>query len=280
VTSAQRERALPATRAEPGTTRRRSIPWRSVAGVLLPVLVIAVLIVGWEIGVRIAGTPRWFLPKPSDIVREMIESRALLWRHTVTTLQEMLVGLALAFVLGITLAIAIVGSRLVERAVYPLVIASQAVPIIALAPILLVWFGYGLTPKVIVVVLTCFFPIVVATVGGLRAVDSDAVALLRSMGASRWQLMRIVRLPSALPALLAGTRIAAAWSVIGAIVGEWVGASAGLGYLMTRSASQFQTPRLYAAVTIAALLGIALFALVSLIERLVLPWQTHARRGD
>jgi len=278
MTGLPRERPLSVTPAGAREDRRRRIPWRALAGVLLPALVIALLIAAWEIGVRVDGTPRWFLPKPSDVARELVESRALLWRHTWTTLQEMLVGLALAFVLGITLAIAIVASQVVERAVYPLVIASQAVPIIALAPILLVWFGYGLTPKVIVVVLTCFFPIVVATVGGLRAVDQDAIALLRSMGASRWQLMRIVRVPSALPALLAGTRIAAAWSVIGAIVGEWVGASSGLGYLMTRSASQFQTPRLYAAVVIAALLGIGLFVLVSLVERFALPWQTHARR--
>ncbi len=276
MTGIPRPRALAKTSA---AGRVWSFSWRSVLSYLLPLLVVCALIAAWEIGVRIDGTPRWFLPKPSDIARELVASRALLWRHTWTTLQEMLVGLGLAFVLGIGLAIAIVGSRLVERAVYPLVIASQAVPIIALAPILLVWFGYGLTPKVIVVVLTCFFPIVVATVGGLRAVDSDAVALLRSMGASRWQLMRVVRIPSALPALLAGTRIAATWSVIGAIVGEWVGASAGLGYLMTRSASQFQTPRLYAAVVIAAALGIGLFVLVSLVERVALPWQARDQRG-
>ncbi len=158
-------------------------------------------------------------------------------------------------------------------------VASQAVPIIALAPILLIWFGYGMTPKVIVVVLTCFFPIVVSMVDGLRAADTDALALLRSMGASRWQIMRIVRVPAALPALFSGTRIAAAWSVIGALVGEWVGASSGLGYLMTRSASQFQTPRLYAAVFVAAALGITLFALVALAERVLLPWRRVDRRG-
>lgn len=277
MTGVPRERPVVATTTE-RPAGRRTVPWRSAAGVLLPALVIGLLVAGWEIGVRIDGTPRWFLPKPSDVARELVESRALLWRHTWTTLQEMLVGLAFAFILGITLAVAIVASQLVERAIYPLVIASQAIPIIALAPILLVWFGYGLTPKVIVVVLTCFFPIVVATVGGLRSVDPDAVALMRSMGAGRWQIMRIIRIPSAMPALLGGTRIAAAWSVIGAIVGEWVGASSGLGYLMTRSASQFQTPRLYAAVVIAAVLGIGLFALVSLVERFALPWQTRDHR--
>lgn len=276
MTGIPRPRALAKTSA---AGRVWSFSWRSVLSYLLPLLVVCALIAAWEIGVRIDGTPRWFLPKPSDVAKELVESRHLLWGHTKTTLQEMLVGLAIAFMLGIVLAVAIVASQVIERAIYPLIIASQAIPIIALAPILLVWFGYGLTPKVIVVVLTCFFPIVVATVGGLRAVDSDAIALLRSMGASRWQVMRIVRIPSALPSLLAGTRIAAAWSVIGAIVGEWVGASSGLGYLMTRSASQFQTPRLYAAVAIAACLGIGLFCIVSLIERLAMPWHAASQRN-
>ena len=238
------------------------------------------LLVAWEVGVRLDDTPRWFLPRPTDVLSELVRSRQLIWGHTWTTLQEMVIGLTLAIVLGVALAVAIAASRTVERALYPLLIASQAVPIIALAPILLIWFGYGLTPKVIVVVLTCFFPIVISMVGGLRAADVDAIALLRSMGASRWQVIRLVRVPSALPSLFSGLRIAAAWSVIGAIVGEWVGASSGLGYLMTRSASQFQTPRLYAAVAVAAALGMSLFALVALFERWALPWQRRAVRRE
>jgi ABC-type nitrate/sulfonate/bicarbonate transport system permease component len=250
----------------------------SILGWLLPVVIIALVVIGWEVAVRVDNTPRWFLPAPTDVWRELLKSHRLIWGHTWTTLKEMLVGLSLAFVMGVVLAVCIASSRLVERALYPLIIASQAVPIIALAPVLLIWFGYGLTPKVIVVVLTCFFPIVVSTVDGLRATDPDAIALLRSMGASRWQIMRIVRIPASLPYLFSGTRIAATWSVIGAIVGEWVGASSGLGYLMTRSASQFQTPRLYAAVLVAAALGIVLFLLVAAIERVALPWRAAERR--
>jgi ABC-type nitrate/sulfonate/bicarbonate transport system permease component len=260
-------------RKRPGVSKQTAIAW------LIPLLVICTGIVAWEIGVRIDNTPRWFLPRPTDVARELIESRAMLWRHTWTTLQEMLLGLGLAIVLGVALAVALASSRLIERSLYPLLVASQAVPIIALAPILLIWFGYGLTPKVIVVVLTCFFPIVVATIDGLRSADRDAINLLRSMGANRGQIMRVVRVPAAMPAVFSGVRIASAWSVIGAIVGEWVGASQGLGYLMTRSQSQFQTPRLYAAVLIAALLGITLFALVSLIERLAMPWR-RIERGE
>jgi ABC-type nitrate/sulfonate/bicarbonate transport system permease component len=254
--------------------RRRWLPTRrGLLHWLLPCAVIALAIAGWEIGVRLDDTPRWFLPRPSDVARETIVSRALLWRHTWTTLQEVLVGYALAFVLGVLLAVSIASSRIVERALYPAIVASQAVPIIALAPILLIWFGYGMTPKVIVVVLTCFFPIAVAMVDGLRAADSDMLALLRSMGAGRWQVLRIVRLPAALPHLFSGLRIAAAVSVIGAIVGEWVGASQGLGYLMTRSSAQFQTARLFAAVLIAALMGVLLFAAVALAERAAMPWR-------
>lgn len=267
-----RERTLPRERFRGARPRRRP-DGAVVVGWLVPLVVIALGLVIWEVTVVVRDTPRWLLPRPSAIGRELVESRALLWRHTWTTLQEMLFGLALAFALGVLLAVAIASSRLVERSLYPAVIASQAVPIIALAPILLIWFGYGMTPKVIVVVLTCFFPIVVNLVDGLRAADADAIALLRSMGASRWQLLRLVRVPAALPHLFSGTRIAAAWSVIGALVGEWVGASQGLGYLMIRSQSQFQTPRLFAAVLIAALLGVVLFVVVAALERILLPWR-------
>jgi ABC-type nitrate/sulfonate/bicarbonate transport system permease component len=278
VTGATRERERerhPASGVEAAAPRapRRATDLAAVAGWVLPLLLLAAAVGAWELAVRIRDTPRWFLPKPSDIARELVVSRALLWGHTWTTLQEVLVGLALALVLGVLLGVLIASSRLVERAVYPAIVASQAIPIIALAPILLIWFGYGMTPKIIVVVLICFFPIVVNMVDGLRAADADAIALLRSMGANRLQIMRIVRLPAALPSLFSGIRIAAAVSVIGALVGEWVGASSGLGYLMTRSAAQFQTPRLFAAVVIAAALGMTLFALVALVERLALPWR-------
>lgn len=281
MTGLTRRRALPEAERERGraAASRRRPEWSVVLGWLVPLLALALGLLAWEVIVRLRDTPAWFIPKPTEVFRELVESRSLIWGHTWTTLREMLLGLVLAFLLGVLLAVAISASRLVERAVYPAIVASQAVPIIALAPILLIWFGYGMTPKVIVVVLTCFFPIVVSMVDGLRAADADALALLRSMGASRWQIMWIVRVPAALPALFSGTRIAAAWSVIGALVGEWVGASSGLGYLMTRSASQFQTPRLYAAVFVAAALGIALFALVALAERVLLPWRRVDRRG-
>jgi ABC-type nitrate/sulfonate/bicarbonate transport system permease component len=245
----------------------RTIAWG------IPSLLIVMAIVAWELIVRLSDTPRWFLPPPSAILSTLFDDRRLMLHHTWVTLEELLLGFAISVVLGIAFALAIAASRIVERAFYPFVVASQAIPIIALAPILLIWFGYGLTPKVIVVVLICFFPIVVNTVDGLRSVDPELVDLLRSMGASEWTIYRVVRIPSSLPSIFSGTRIAAAVSVIGALIGEWVGASAGLGSLMTRSAAQFLTARVFAAVLISAVIGLAMFGVVALLERLFLPWQ-------
>lgn len=238
-----------------------------------PIALIVLVITGWESVVRLKETPRWFLPPPSAVAVALFDSRRILLHHTAITLEEVVVGFALSFLLGVAFALAIASSPIVERAFYPFVIASQAIPIIALAPILLIWFGYGLTPKVIVVALICFFPIVVNTVDGLRSVDPELIDLLRSMGASNWTIYRVVRIPSSLPYLFSGTRIAAAVSVIGALIGEWVGSSAGLGYFMIRSAAQFATARVFAAVLVSALLGLAMFGIVSVLERLLLPWQ-------
>lgn len=265
-----RERAAAEASSDPQPTPRftpsRLLSW------IVPSVLLIILLLAWEVGVRLTDTPRWFLPRPSDVASEIVNQRALLWGHTWTTLQEVLIGYAIALVVGILTALAIAWSDLAERTIYPVIVASQAIPIIALAPILLIWFGFGMTPKVIVVVLLCFFPIAVNMADGLRAADRDAINLVRSMGANRWQVMRIVRIPTSLPFLVSGARVAAAVSVIGAIVGEWVGASSGLGYLMTRAASQFLTARLFAAVAISAVIGIGLFALVGLAGRLLIPW--------
>ncbi|HUZ02218.1 MAG TPA: ABC transporter permease [Thermomicrobiaceae bacterium] len=257
----------------PSTRLRRSGQW-GIPGVLL---VVAVAL--WELIVRLTDTPAWFLPAPSAILGALVHNWQLIGGHTLVTLEEVLVGFVLSFAFGVGVAIAIAYSPIVERAIYPIVIASQAIPIIALAPILLIWFGYGLTPKIIVVVLICFFPIAVNTVDGLRAADPELVDLLRSMGAGRWKSFRTVRLPAALPYLFSGTRIAAAVSVIGALIGEWVGSSAGLGYFMIRSASQFNTARVFAAVLVSAVLGVVLFVAVALLERWLLPWQHTGRDG-
>jgi ABC-type nitrate/sulfonate/bicarbonate transport system permease component len=192
-----------------------------------------------------------------------------------------LIGFALAVVAGVAIAIVIDASRIVARALYPIVIASQAVPIVALAPLLLIWFGHGLLPKVIVTALIAFFPIAVNTVDGLRAADRETLDLLRTLGADRWSRFRLVKLPGALPFLFSGARIGIAVAVIGAVFGELVGAEAGLGHLMTLSSANLRTDRVFASVVVLSIMAVGLFALVGLAERVALPWRRHvAVSGD
>ena len=257
----------------------RSGAWDIIGQWVAPGLLVLLALGVWEVWVRLADTPRWLLPPPSAIARTLLDDRALLLRHARVTLGEVLLGFGLALAAGMLLAVLIDASTVLARAVYPLVIASQTVPVVALAPLLLIWLGYGLLPKVLVTALIGFFPIVVNTVDGLRATDRDVLDLLRALGAGRWTRFRLARLPAALPFVFSGARVAVAVCVIGAVFGELVGSSAGLGYLMTRAAAQFLTARVFACIVLLSLIGIALFALVALVERVVLPWRRYAA-GD
>jgi len=238
-------------------------------------LIVAILGI-WEIAVRLSGVPLWLLPAPSDVFRSLDEDRDILLSNALVTLSEVLIGFALAVVAGVGLGIAVYRSPTLNRALYPIIIASQTVPIPALAPLLLVLFGYGLAPKVIVTALVGFFPIVVNTVEGFRSTDRDVVNLLCFFGASRGMVFRLAEFPSSLPSIFAGARIAVAICVIGAVFGELVGARAGLGYLMTRAIAQFETPRMVAAIVLLSLMSTGLFAIVGLVERAVLPWRKYS----
>ena len=240
---------------------------------LAPGGLVAAGLVVWEAAVRTAETPTWLLPAPSVVARTLWIDRGLLAGHATVTLAEIGIGFALALVLGVLLGAAIDASVVLARALYPLVVASQTVPIPALSPLLIIWLGHGLGPKVVVTALVAFFPIVAGTVDGLRATDREVLALLRSLGAGRWARFRLARLPQALPSVFSGARVAVAVSVIGAVFGELVGAEAGLGYLLTRSTAQFQTARVFAAIVVLSAIGIGLFALVALAERVLLPWR-------
>ena len=262
--------------AQPAVASKRYALWMGQWAP--PAALILMALAAWEGAVRLFHVARWLLPPPSSIGAELVESRSLLLRHTWVTLEEVLLGFALALVVGIALATAIAYSRVVERAAYPIVIASQTIPIIVIAPLLLIWIGYGIWPKIIVVMLISFFPIVVNMVDGLKSADPDMLSMMRTLGASRWQLFTKVQVPSSVPFLFSGIRVAIAMSVIGAVIGEWVGASAGLGYLMTRSAPQFLTDRVFAAIFILSIMGITLFALVVLAERYAVPWYRWEKR--
>ena len=244
-----------------------------------PLLILAGLLVAWELWTQLGDVPKWQLPAPSVIAQELVESRGLLWEHTQVTLLEVVLGMVAALLVGLFLASVIAYSRIVERSVYPIIIASQTIPIIAIAPLLLIWVGYGIAPKIIVVALISFFPISVNTVDGLRSVDPDMVNMMRTLGASRWQIFTKLQVPSALPQMFSGIKIGIAVSVIGAVIGEWVGASSGLGYLMTYSQPLFLTARVFAAILVLSALGIGLFVLATLVERIVLPWYHTEKRA-
>jgi ABC-type nitrate/sulfonate/bicarbonate transport system permease component len=252
--------------------RQRLVHWVPAALILVALLSV------WEGYVRLFSVPKWLLPAPSVIAATLVTSRALLARHSLITLLEVLIGCGLSLIVGASLAAAIVWSRTLERVLYPVVIASQTIPIIVIAPLLLVWVGYGLTPKVIVVALIAFFPIVVNTVDGLKSVDPDTVNLMRTLGAKRWHIFLKVQVPASLPFFFSGTRVAMAVSVIGAVIGEWVGSSQGLGYLMIRSKPQFLTERVFAAIVILSAMGIGLFVVLGVIEKLAIPWWHNEQR--
>ena len=261
----------------PGHTARG---FARLIGKWFPAVIIVAGVIGlWEWVVAANDIPHWKLPSPHSIAEELWSSRSLLLRHTWVTLKEVLIGFSIALTGGVLLAGLIHQSRTLERVIYPSVIASQTIPIIVIAPLLLIWLGYGMQHKVIVVALISFFPIVVNSVDGLKSADPDMIRLLRTLGASQWQVFTKVQVPNSLPFMFSGIKIAITVSVIGAVIGEWVGSSEGLGYLAIRSKSQFLSERVYATVVLLSLMGIALFLIVGVLERVLLPWYHHERRS-
>jgi ABC-type nitrate/sulfonate/bicarbonate transport system permease component len=243
-----------------------------------PAIVLAGILFGvWEVLVRAMDIQRWLLPAPSGIGQELWRSRSTLWDNALVTGEEVLIGYGIAILVGIALAVAISYSRLLERAVYPFVIASQTIPIIALAPLLLVWVGPEQTSKIIIVALITFFPIVVNLVDGLRSADRASIDMFRTLGASRWQIFLKLQAPSALPFFFSGLKISAVFAVIGAVIGEWVGGQAGLGWLMQVVRPLFKTELVFASIFVLSAMAILLFVSIVLIERWAL---RHYPHGD
>lgn len=229
-------------------------------------MALAGILIGWEAAVDIAKIPRYVLPAPTDIWVSIVKHWQPLLDHSWVTLLETLAGFGLSLAIGIPSAFLIVYSRIFDRVLYPILIASQAVPKVALAPILLVALGYSVLPKVIVAFLIAFFPVVVNTVTGLASVDRDTLNLLRSMGASKMDVFLKVRFPHAVPGMIAGCKVAVALAVVGAVVGEFVGSRSGLGYYMLLATGNFDTPLVFACVVFLTLMGIVLFYSVGLLE--------------
>src|SRR4051794_6647924 len=243
---------------------------------LLTLAVLVAAIAAWQLVASLPGVDRLIVASPAETVRALGHDRSLLLDNARVTLVEVLLGIGAATLVGVGFAIGMHVVRPLRDAAYPLLIASQAIPIVVFAPLLVLAFDFGIGPKVVIVALLCFFPITVNLLDGLRATDPALLKLMRSLGASRFTTLAKVELPAALPYLFSGLRVAATVSVIGAVFGEWAGAESGLGRLVLLGTQQLETPRAYAGVLVLTLMALALFAAVSLAERAAVPW---ARRG-
>jgi NitT/TauT family transport system permease protein/putative hydroxymethylpyrimidine transport system permease protein len=254
-----------------GTTRLRRV--------LPPGLVLAALLGLWQIAAStgtiadLLSLEPYLVPSPAEIASSLWENRGLLAENGWVTLREMVFGILAAIAVGVGFAIAMHRWWVVRDAAYPLIVASQTIPILVIAPILIVWFGYGIAPKVVIIALVCFFPLTINALDGLRAVEPETVKMMRSLDASRWQLFRRVEAPTALPHVFTGAKIAVVIAPIGAVFAEWAGSSAGLGHLIQSDSANFEVARQFATVTVLSAMALALMALTVLAERRVVRWR-------
>ncbi len=252
---------------------------RNIANKVYPAAALCVFIAVWELLVRLRDVPEYRLPAPSAIFSEFVNSFGLLMRHAGVTVAESVIGFVLGVALAVVVAIAMSMVRPVRHTLYPFLIISQTVPLVVIAPLLAIWFGFGFVPKVIMAVIVVFFPVTVSLAEGLETYDTELIELMRTMNASRWQVYRMVRLPGAMPAFFAGMKISAAYCVMGAVISEWTGATMGLGIYLSRAMSSFETAALFANIVLIVILSLALFGAVSLAEKKAVPWSRSRRLG-
>ncbi len=239
---------------------------------LIPFTFFFFILLIWELVGRFEVVPTYILPPPTRIIWTLIVNLPVLKEHILVTLMEALVGFLLAIIFAIGISILMDSLPLVKKTLYPLIITSQTIPIITIAPLFAIWFGFGYFPKIVIVILVCFFPIAISLLEGLSSVDEDLLNLIKSMGASKLDVYKIVKLPSALPNFFSGLKISATYSIMGATIGEWVGGKNGLGVYMLRVKHSFATDKVFAAIIIITLLSIGILKLITLIEKRAMPW--------
>ncbi len=237
-----------------------------------PASILLCILVAWQASLQWLQVPKFLMPRPSDISQALSADIHNLLFHASVTLQEIVLGFLLAFVAGVITALALHISSALRSAIFPILVASQAIPIIVIAPILVVLLGFGIWPKLVMVALICFFPIVVTTTDGLQSADPLMKRMMATLHGDRWSILRRVEIPGALPLMFSGVRIAATYAAVGAIVGEWSGSSAGLGFYMQQNAAALATPRIFAAVLVLCSMSFCLIGIVSFFERMVAPW--------
>jgi NitT/TauT family transport system permease protein len=255
-----------------------ALRWRLHAAWLRPLFFLLLLIIGWDLAIRIFRIPPYQIPAPKDVVITLWQEWPMLLEQSVPTSIATIEGFLLSAAFGIPVAMLIAGSRTIESYVYPLLVFSQSIPKIAVAPLFVVWFGFGMLPKVLSAFLLGFFPVVVSAVQGFKSVEPDMLDLARVMEASRLQTFRMVSLPHALPAIFAGLKVSITLAVVGAVVGEFVGSNSGIGFVLQRSIGTFELPTMFAALVVLALIGVILFWLLDVIERVAIPWHASQRQ--
>ncbi|MFA6266352.1 MAG: ABC transporter permease [Pseudolabrys sp.] len=260
------------SQAKKGWISRIQISW------LRPLIFLVFLTIAWDLLIRLFHIPPYQVPKPADVIATLWTDWPDLLAQAVPTTIATVQGFVLSALFGIPMAMLIVGSRTVESYVYPLLVFSQSIPKIAIAPLFVVWFGFGMLPKVLSAFLLGFFPVVVSAVQGFKSVEPDMLDLARAMEANRFQIFRMVRLPHAMPAIFSGLKVSITLAVVGAVVGEFVGSNSGLGFVLQRSIGNFELPTMFAALVVLSLIGVILFWILDLIERFAIPWHASQRQ--
>ena len=234
---------------------------------------IALFVLSWQLVCSVGLIPQFMLPSPTRVLKAFAEELPLLWENSLITLQEAIIGLLFGVSVGFLAAVFMDAFELLYKAFYPLLIITQTIPSVAIAPLLVLWFGYEMTPKIILIVISTFFPVTVGLLDGFRSADKDAIGMLRSMGANRLQIFRYIKFPSALPQLFSGLKIAAAYSVVGAVISEWLGGFGGLGVYMTRVKKAFAFDKMFAVIFLISAISLGLMALIAYAEKKCMPYR-------
>lgn len=247
----------------------------NIGSKLAPIIFVVLLLIIWQVVVTAGGIEKYIMPAPTDVIKVLVTEFKTMIPHILATLYEGMVGFLIAIVLSIILAIIMDRFSLIKKALYPVLVISQTIPTVALAPLFIIWFGFGALPKIIVVVIVCFFPIVISIVDGLEGVDKDLINHFKLMGASKLKIFLHLKLPYGMINFFSGMRIAATYSIMGAVIGEWLGGDKGLGVYMTRARSAYALDKMFAAIVIIVVISMAIFLLVSLMEKVFTPWNNE-----
>lgn len=239
---------------------------------LVPIIFIAALLFLWEASVLVFNIPLYVLPSPVQVVKALISESDILMGHALVTVLEAMAGITISLLLALFLGIVMDRFPLIKQGIYPILVVTQTVPMIVLAPILIIYMGFGVAPKILTVVLMCFFPIAVSFTDGMARIDGEYVHLVRSYGAGKWQVYRLVKIPAAIPSLLSGLKVAATYSISGAVVGEWIGSQKGLGYYLLRVKNGYMLDKVFACVLIIIFLSLCMNGILTLYQHFALPY--------